>query len=337
MPHPVRAPDQLTVDATLRLIADLPYIVVTLGTMAVAAGAALLLSRRGLAPLRLLREILPSHLWLRRSAWVDVCLWLTTKAVTFLMDLAGLATIAATTALLVSGALGGGAALPGRIAATGPVFAALALGTFLVKEFAEFLFHVLGHKSPFLWELHKVHHSATGLIPITARRTHPLYTISLALFAGALSGLFIGLASLWIHFDILRLALAASVLNKVVTVVSLDTLRHSHFPVSFGWLDRLFISPHMHHVHHSSLTHHWDRNYGTNLSLFDWLFGTVYLPKAGEEVRPGIGEDPDGAAHGTLRGVYILPLVRMGSRIAAALGRPVPADGLVTTDASGGA
>jgi hypothetical protein len=30
-------------------------------------------------------------------------------------------------------------------------------------------------------------------------------------------------------------------------------LKHSHFPVSFGWFDKILTSPHMHQVHHSSL------------------------------------------------------------------------------------
>ena len=65
----------------------------------------------------------------------------------------------------------------------------LAGALFLIDDFLRFIAHWIEHRVPFLWELHKVHHSATVLNFVTAERQHPvsLFLTSLLLISGAIS------------------------------------------------------------------------------------------------------------------------------------------------------
>ena len=48
---------------------------------------------------------------------------------------------------------------------------------FITYEFAYYVDHYLNHKIPFLWEFHKVHHTAEVLTPLTVFRVHPIDTL----------------------------------------------------------------------------------------------------------------------------------------------------------------
>jgi sterol desaturase/sphingolipid hydroxylase (fatty acid hydroxylase superfamily) len=181
---------------------------------------------------------------------------------------------------------------------------------FLVAEFSDFLTHYIAHTTPMLWELHKVHHSALFLNPLTSKRGHPLEFIFVRATSGILCGIPVGIFTFMFGFGMMDMLFISGCAGKLGTVATLDALRHSHFPISLGWFDRIFISPHMHQVHHSSLTHHWDKNFGTNLSIFDWIFGTAYRPKKEEEIRYGLGnvEEHD---YDRLFGALVGPVTKM--------------------------
>ena len=73
----------------------------------------------------------------------------------------------------------------------------------LVGDLASYLIHLLMHKIPFLWEFHKVHHSATKLTPITQYRIHPIEliinNIKGILIFGAVTGIFDYLSDNQVH------------------------------------------------------------------------------------------------------------------------------------------
>jgi sterol desaturase/sphingolipid hydroxylase (fatty acid hydroxylase superfamily) len=79
------------------------------------------------------------------------------------------------------------AALPAFVYRT-----AITILLFLAYELGYWLNHYLSHRIPFLWEFHKVHHSATVLTPLTNFRVHPVYMCIflniLALFIGTANG-----------------------------------------------------------------------------------------------------------------------------------------------------
>lgn len=193
-----------------------------------------------------------------------------------------------------------------------------------LSELSDYIVHYLEHKNPILWEIHKVHHSAEHLTPITSLRGHSLalfyHNASQALFCGAASGVFM-------HFYGLSLAdtlLLGTISRKAMSIGTLDALKHSHFAIGLGFADRVLISPHMHQIHHSKLKQHWDRNFGTNLSIFDWVFGTAYRPKKNEEILLGISGYDDVAIkkYHTLRGAYIMPLENIWRLVTGPRSRP---------------
>ncbi len=179
-------------------------------------------------------------------------------------------------------------------------------------EFNAFLWHYMEHKIPFLWELHKVHHSADNLNPLTNKRAHSLIQVGKFAMNGLISGIPSGLFMYFCNLGFIELLAIAAISNKILTLATLDALRHSHVPLRFGFLEAVIISPHMHQIHHSSLEVHWDKNFGTNLAIFDWMFGTAYRPQKGEEVVHGIyGYSLEQLQqYNSLRGTYWDPLVR---------------------------
>ncbi len=183
---------------------------------------------------------------------------------------------------------------------------------FVVGDFANFLSHFLQHKVGFLWELHKVHHSATFLNPLTTARMHPLGDKFDHLVAAALTGIPAGVAVFLYGFQVVDLGVMMAVANLFGTILVLDALRHSHFPVSFGWLDRILVSPHMHQLHHSARFAEWDLNMGNKLSIWDWMFGMARIPEKNAKMPYGIGR---GGAYdqqySSVYGAYVRPIIDM--------------------------
>jgi hypothetical protein len=100
--------------------------------------------------------------------------------------------------------------------------------------------------------------------------------------------------------------------NMIGTALVLDTLRHSQFPVSFGPLDYILVSPHMHQFHHSARYEDWDHNMGNKLSVWDWMFGTAVIPAKDKPLTFGIGRGAAyDAQYDTVWGVYVAPLIGM--------------------------
>jgi sterol desaturase/sphingolipid hydroxylase (fatty acid hydroxylase superfamily) len=98
-------------------------------------------------------------------------------------------------------------------------------------------------------------------------------------------------------------------LNAVIFVyyVMGYPLRHSHVWISYGpTLSRFFISPAQHQIHHSSAEKHWDKNMGGFFALWDWIFGTLYVPKQREELVYGLPGD-EGKEYSGVAQLYVQP------------------------------
>ena len=201
------------------------------------------------------------------------------------------------------------------------VFAALILGTF-----GAFAFHYAGHKTPLFWALHKVHHSAEALSPFTAARGHPLDTLLGGSISFVWRTLVVG-GALWLTGGgFTPAAISLLGLLGMATLVQ-DALNHSHVPLSYGWFDRIWVGPLFHHVHHSADLKHRDKNFGGGVPVWDWLFGTLYLPDPSEVLRLGLNDDEIGDAnpHNTVRGYMVEPM----AAFARELGRLVGLRGLL--------
>jgi sterol desaturase/sphingolipid hydroxylase (fatty acid hydroxylase superfamily) len=72
----------------------------------------------------------------------------------------------------------------------------------------------------------------------------------------------------------------------------------------------------MHQVHHSLEHRHWDKNMGFVFSLWDRLFGTLYVPKSDEQFRLGL---PVGSGRfDTVLDLFVDPFVRSYRRLVRA-------------------
>ena len=177
---------------------------------------------------------------------------------------------------------------------------------FLVDDFTRFFLHWMLHKVPFLWEFHKVHHSAKVLTPFTIYRSHPVesyfYACRMAIVQGAVVGVgyyFFG-ATLSMY-DVLGANLFVFIFNLFGS-----NLRHSHIWLSWGdKIESIFISPAQHQIHHSDNPIHFDRNLGSALSLWDQLFGTLIKASQVDKISFGAGQYD--AGHNSIAAIYLKP------------------------------
>ncbi|MFV3372031.1 sterol desaturase family protein [Pseudomonas sp. NY15435] len=194
------------------------------------------------------------------------------------------------------------------------------LGVFLVSDFKNYWVHRAFH-SRWLWAFHKVHHSAAVLTPITASRVHFVEklaanlagTVLLGAYAGVFWYLCGGQISAYTLFGVTYMILLFNVLAT--------NLRHSHVWLSFGPLvEHVINSPAQHQIHHSDAPRHFNRNFGINLSLWDWMFGTLYVTqRAPEPIQFGAGEHDD-AKYSSLWSLIVTPFVETVRKVRMAIG-----------------
>jgi sterol desaturase/sphingolipid hydroxylase (fatty acid hydroxylase superfamily) len=161
----------------------------------------------------------------------------------------------------------------------------------LAIDLGGYAYHRLMHRVRFLWEFHKVHHSAPTLNPFTSFRIHPvdvlLRSASVGLALGAVTG---GLA---LAFGGAHLAadVAAGFGAYALLSAYLVVLNHSHIWLSLGPLEYLLVSPAMHAVHHSRDPRHFDRNFSFVFSIWDVLFRSHYrTARAAEPLTLGVDD-----------------------------------------------
>jgi sterol desaturase/sphingolipid hydroxylase (fatty acid hydroxylase superfamily) len=168
----------------------------------------------------------------------------------------------------------------------------LTVALFLAYEFGYWLDHYLSHKVPFLWEFHKVHHSAEELSPLTNFRVHPVDGLVFVNIMALIMGLTEGVVSFLFGKTVQQFSIAHSNAIIVVFTYLLAHLHHTSIWIPFtGIWGRILISPAHHQIHHSTNPIHFDRNMGSCLAVFDWLFGTLHVPsKERERLTYGVPE-----------------------------------------------
>jgi sterol desaturase/sphingolipid hydroxylase (fatty acid hydroxylase superfamily) len=150
------------------------------------------------------------------------------------------------------------------------------LTLFLVKDFVEWWVHRLLHRVPFLWEFHKVHHSVEQMGFAAHLRFHWMETlvyksivyIVLAFFGFGIDDFF------FVH----------------IFTIAIGHWNHANFRVRIGPLKYFLNNPNMHMWHHAyQLPENkpYGVNFGITLSLWDYLFGTDYIPFEGRDIRLG--------------------------------------------------
>lgn len=207
------------------------------------------------------------------------------------------------------------AGLGARAASGLPVALTTALATialFLAYEFAYWTDHFLSHKT-FLWEFHKVHHQAETLTPATNFRVHPVDSIVFYNILALCTGVTQGVCGY--VFGTVPSTFSGNNLIFLFFAYTLTHLQHSHVWIAFtGFWGRVILSPAHHQIHHSRNPIHFDRNFGSNLAVFDWLFGTLHVPLKEREPLT-FGVEADGCDPHSVTGTLVAPFVRAGARL----------------------
>lgn len=136
---------------------------------------------------------------------------------------------------------------------------------FLLRDFLQWCVHNLLHRVPWLWEVHKLHHTIKELDWIGNFRFH--------------------WGELFVYQSLTYLPLIIMGVDSnvllVIGVISLliGNLNHSNLHISWGPLRYVINSPRMHVWHHDIVNHHKSgQNFGIVFSFWDWLFRTAYWP-----------------------------------------------------------
>jgi sterol desaturase/sphingolipid hydroxylase (fatty acid hydroxylase superfamily) len=143
-----------------------------------------------------------------------------------------------------------------------PVAAQL-LFFFVEHDLYIYLFHRWQHRNRYSWRIHEAHHSVADVDWLAGSRSHtleilvnqtveyaPMVLLGASPVVPLLKGFIDAVWGMWIH---------------------------SNVDVRTGWLQRIVNGPEMHRWHHA-IEIRDGVNFATKLAVWDWLFGTAYLP-----------------------------------------------------------
>jgi len=147
---------------------------------------------------------------------------------------------------------------------------------FLIRDFIQWWVHRLLHRSKFLWQFHKVHHSVEQMGFAAHLRFHWMENVVYRSIE------YIPLAMIGFGIDDFFLV--------HIFTLTIGHFNHSNWRISLGPLKYVLNNPQMHIWHHAYEIPE-DRKYGINfglsLSVWDYVFGTAYIPSSGRDIRLG--------------------------------------------------
>lgn len=156
-----------------------------------------------------------------------------------------------------------------------PVWSQLLL-MLVIRDFLHWNIHRLLHRVPFLWEFHKVHHSVAEMGFAAHLRYHWAETI------------------VYRSLEYIPLAMLGFGIQDFFVVhifsLAIGHLNHSNVYLPVGKLRYVLNTPQMHIWHHAeALPPHLPNgaNFGLTLSVWDYLFGTAYIPNDGRDIKLG--------------------------------------------------
>lgn len=150
---------------------------------------------------------------------------------------------------------------------------------FIVSDFVQWNTHRLLHRYEFFWNFHKVHHSVKQMGFAAHLRYHwmePVVYKTLLYVPVAIIGGFTIQDVFIVHF----------------ISITIGHLNHANLGWDYGILKYILNNPKMHIWHHSKeMPRKSGANYGISLSLWDYVFGTNYIPKSGRDIELGFEND----------------------------------------------
>ena len=142
----------------------------------------------------------------------------------------------------------------------------------VAMDFCNWAVHLANHRVRTLWRFHELHHSQEDMNVLTVFRTHPLIHVSylLALIP-----------------SVVLLSNGALSVTVLVLYGGMVAFAHSNTRAGFGPLERIFVSPNFHRIHHK-LDGPQDVNLGFVLTIWDQLFHRAVFPTE-ETIRTDTG------------------------------------------------
>jgi sterol desaturase/sphingolipid hydroxylase (fatty acid hydroxylase superfamily) len=134
------------------------------------------------------------------------------------------------------------------------------------------LVHLANHRVRLLWRFHELHHSQEDMNVLTVFRTHPLIHVSYVLAVVP---------------ALVLLANGEMPTLLLVIYGGAVAFAHSNTNLSFGPLERVFVSPNYHRIHHR-LRGPQDVNLGFTLTIWDQLSHRAVFPTL-ETIRADTG------------------------------------------------
>lgn len=152
---------------------------------------------------------------------------------------------------------------------------------FVLLDFFQWLTHLTLHRVSWMWRFHQVHHSIQQMGFAGHLRYHwmenllykPLKTLGVMILGG-----FEPEQAFIVHFF----------------TITVGHLNHANLQWTYGPLKYVFNNPVMHlyhHAYHLPKDRQYGMNFGLTLSIWDYLFGTAYVPDQNGNIKLGYKGD----------------------------------------------
>ncbi len=147
---------------------------------------------------------------------------------------------------------------------------------FVLQDFFEWVAHYAMHRFDFLWAFHKIHHAPEEISFASSRHFHVME-------------IFVFKSFLYLPFAVLGYS-SQMYTYVVVTIFIFDAFfTHCNIKTNFGFFNYIINNPETHFWHHSkNLPSKYGVNFASVLNIWDYLFGTYYLPT---DKKPILGID----------------------------------------------
>ena len=127
-----------------------------------------------------------------------------------------------------------------------------------------YLMHKWQHKNKWLWRLHEAHHSPKEVDWLSGSRSHAFEIL-------------INQTVEFLPIVLLGAPVEVIAYKGVISAVW-GMYIHSNLNINTGKLQLFINGPEMHRWHHTTGKGR-NRNFATKLAIWDWMFGTAYLPE----------------------------------------------------------
>jgi sterol desaturase/sphingolipid hydroxylase (fatty acid hydroxylase superfamily) len=148
----------------------------------------------------------------------------------------------------------------------------------LLLDLAIYWQHRWLHALPWLWRMHRVHHTDTTLDASSALRFHPLEMLLSLAYKCALA--------IALGVDPAVLLVFEALLSSFALMTHANLSLPSRLDRALRWV---LVTPAMHWIHHSTHRDEQQRNFGFHLSIWDRLFGSYAVHARDRPQAFGVG------------------------------------------------